>query len=149
MITIEEKKGGVKQPRGLLDGFSEAIMDCGLVDLGFTGDIYTWERSRWTNRWVQERLDRGLATADWIEFFPNAEVKDLEVSTSDHKLILLQLYKQVYVPKSGRFRFENICIYEKECRSILQNCWNNGNGADSMDKMMRCCASLEEWGVVW
>lgn len=64
--------------------FSEAIMDCGLHDLGFSGDIFTWERSRGTDRWVQERLDRGMATQQCVEMFPLVEVKVLDVTTSDH-----------------------------------------------------------------
>lgn len=62
MVSVEEKRGGQRQPRALLDGFVETLIDCGLEDLGFTGDMYTWERARGTDRWVQERLDRGLAT---------------------------------------------------------------------------------------
>lgn len=120
MVTLEEKKGGVRQPRNLLEGFSEAIVDCGLVDLGFTDEIFTWERARGTHRWVQERLDRGLATVSWIDMFPNAEVKVLEVSTSDHKPLVLNLNKQIFMPRRGRFRFENIWISEQECRSIIQ-----------------------------
>lgn len=41
MVSLEEKRGGQRQPRALLDGFSETIMECGLEDFGFTGEIYT------------------------------------------------------------------------------------------------------------
>lgn len=101
MVTLDEKKGGVRLPRMLLAGFSEAIEDCGLVDLGFTGERFTWKKSRGTSRWVQERLDRGLATTEFIEMFPCVEVNVLEVSTSDHKPLFLQLHRQVYVQKKG------------------------------------------------
>lgn len=50
IISVEEKRGGQAHPRRLMEGFSEAISDCGLQDLGFTGDIFTWERSRGTER---------------------------------------------------------------------------------------------------
>lgn len=83
-----------------------------MEDLGFTEDIYTWERARGTERWVQERLDRGLATKPWCDLFPAAEVKVLEVSTSDHMPLLLQLHRQVYVQKWNRFRFKNMWIKE-------------------------------------
>lgn len=146
MMTTEEKKGGVAQPRVLLSGFSEAIMDFGLLDLGFTGDMYTWERSRGTNRLIQERLDRGLATTAWIDMFPCAEVRVLEVSTSDHKPLFLNLHRQVYVQRQRRFRFENMWIGEAECKNIIQNYWTDDNGLQLMDKLVRCCAKLEEWG---
>ncbi|XP_074336020.1 uncharacterized protein LOC141673185 [Apium graveolens] len=144
IVTMEEKTGGSRQPRVLLDGFAEAITDCGLADLCYTGDRYTWEMSRGTSQRVQERLDRGLATSEWIEMFPGAEVRVLEVSTSDHKPLFLQLNRQVYVPKRGRFRFENMWIEDNDCRNIVKGCWSNEGGSNMMDKMVRCCAKLEE-----
>ncbi|XP_074352059.1 uncharacterized protein LOC141691220 [Apium graveolens] len=97
LMSMTEKEGGRVHPHALLDGFSETVGDCGLVDLGFKGDKYTWERGRGTDRWIQERLDRGLATKEWSDMFPRAEVKVLEVSTSDHLPLYLKLNQQVYV----------------------------------------------------
>ncbi|XP_074378628.1 uncharacterized protein LOC141720172 [Apium graveolens] len=146
MMSGEEKRGGQRQPRALLDDFSETIMDCGLEDLGYTGDIYTWERARGMDRWIQERLDRGLATKEWCELFPAAEVQVLEMSSSDHMPLVLQLHKQVYIRKRCRFKFENMWVKESECRSIVQSCWNEEGVTDLLEKMVRCCAKLEEWG---
>ncbi|KAL8119749.1 hypothetical protein AgCh_017015 [Apium graveolens] len=146
MSSMNEKRGGNHHPRALLDGFSETIMDCGLEDLGFRGEIYTWERARGMERWVQERLDRGLATGKWCDMFPAAEVQVLEVSTSDHMPLFLQLNCQVYVQRRSRFKFENMWIKESECRGIVESSWNEEDTTDIMNKMMKCCARLEEWG---
>ncbi|XP_074328097.1 uncharacterized protein LOC141666010 [Apium graveolens] len=93
MMTEDEKKGGRCHPRALLNGFSETTMECGLLDLGFTGDKFTWERCRGTERWISERLDRGLATSEWRSLFPEAEIKVHALSTSDHLPLCLQLDK--------------------------------------------------------
>ena len=146
LMTEDEKKGGKHHPRALLKGFSETIMDCGLTDLGFTGDKFTWERWRGSDRWISERLDRGLATSEWRNIFPLAEIKVHELSTSDHLPLFLQLNKQVYMPRSKRFRFENMWIQESECRNIVQDCWNDKDNSDILNKMALCCAKLEEWG---
>ncbi|XP_074322934.1 uncharacterized protein LOC141659900 [Apium graveolens] len=146
IVSMDEKRGGQRQPRRLMEGFSEAIMDCGLHDLGFSGDIFTWERSRGKETWIQERLDRGMATSRWTEMFPLAEVKILEVTTSDHMPILLQLNRQVFVQRGRRFKFENMWIKDRECRNIVQACWEEEDGGDLMGKIMRCCTKLEEWG---
>lgn len=37
-------------------------------------------------------------------------------------------------------------IKENECRSIVQSCWNEGGITDLLEKMVQCCAKLEEWG---
>ncbi|KAL8154887.1 hypothetical protein AgCh_000296 [Apium graveolens] len=83
IVSLQEKRGGKQQPRRLMEGFWDAIMDSGLHDLGFTGDIFTWERSRGTDKWVQERLDRGMATQQWRNMFPLGEVTVLEDGERD------------------------------------------------------------------
>lgn len=46
IVSMEEKRRGQRQPSRLMKDFSGAIMNCGLHDVSFSGDIYTWERSR-------------------------------------------------------------------------------------------------------
>lgn len=67
-----EKRGGRPHPVHLLEGFNNTITDCGLIDLGFTGNKITWEKSWGTDLWMQERLDRGLANYEWKNLFPSA-----------------------------------------------------------------------------
>lgn len=114
MMFVHEKAGGRVQSRFLLEGFKETIHDCGLMDLGFVGSIFTWEKSRGSASWVQERLDRGLVTQEWKTNFPLFEVRVIDVSTSNHLPMFLQKNKQVYVPKGRQFRFENMWIRKKE-----------------------------------
>lgn len=147
LLSHNEKRGGRKQPQTLIDGFSDTVVDCGLYDLGFVGAKYTWERSRGTERWIQERLDRGLATVSWRELFPDAEVRIIEMSTFDHMPLCFQLNKKMYKVKARHFRFENMWIQDKECKNIIQKCWEEGNSSSLFDKLAGCCARLEEWGV--
>lgn len=116
------------------------------MDLGFQGEFFTWEKSRGTERWIQERLDMGLANKDWRDLFPSAVVNVMEVSTSDHLPLYLTLNRKVYMHKANRFRFENIWIKEDECRNIVLDCWNKVEGLSIMDKMEYVCTKLEEWG---
>jgi hypothetical protein len=50
-----EKEGGRARQ---LQAFHDALDDCALVDMGFTGDMFTWQRGK-----IRERLDRGVANA--------------------------------------------------------------------------------------
>lgn len=50
------------------------------------------------------------------------------------------------MPRSKRFRFENMWIQEKECRSIIQECWGEGDNDGILRKMANYSARLEEWG---
>lgn len=52
IVFINANKGERGHPRALLDGFSETVLDYGSVDLGFTGEKFTWEKARRTDRWM-------------------------------------------------------------------------------------------------
>ncbi|XP_074323202.1 uncharacterized protein LOC141660140 [Apium graveolens] len=67
-MSLDEKRRGQRHPINLIDGFIEVIIECGLLDLGYMGEQFTWERSRGKHNWVQKRLDRGLANQEWFRF---------------------------------------------------------------------------------
>uniref|UniRef100_A0A803P0P8 CCHC-type domain-containing protein n=1 Tax=Cannabis sativa TaxID=3483 RepID=A0A803P0P8_CANSA len=69
IISQEDKKGGRPYPATLITGFQDAISDCHLIDLELRGYQFTWERSRGTNRAVEIRLDRAMATQQWLNLF--------------------------------------------------------------------------------
>ena len=146
MTYEHEKRGGKVQGSRLLEGFSEAITDSELQDLGYLGNEFTWERSRGSPTWIQERLDRGLANQDWRAMFPAATVTVLEASTSDHLPILLELKRKLYVPKTHRFHFENMWIKEEQCRQLVQKGWQVTGGRTILEKMEYVCMKLDEWG---
>lgn len=52
------------QPRYLIESFNEVISASRLIDLGFIGEKYTWERSRGKSNWIHEMLDRGFANQE-------------------------------------------------------------------------------------
>lgn len=102
-------------------GFTETVHDCGLSDLGFVGEKFTWEKARGKPNWVQERLDRGLANKSWRDLFLEAEVHVIEVAIYGHLPLHLKLNKKVYMSKESRFRFENVWLREKDCHEVVKN----------------------------
>ena len=46
------------------------LLHCGLIDLGFLGNQFTWNNGREGDAYVQQRLDRACATPKWREIFP-------------------------------------------------------------------------------
>lgn len=146
LMFAGEKRGGREHPRNLLAGFEETVRDCNLMDLGFVEERYTWEKSRGKENWIQERLDRGLATQQWRNLFPLAEVQVLDVATSDHLPLYLHLNRKVYAPRSKRFKFENVWIKEKDCFRVVKDSWEIGNDREILDKISYCCLKLDEWG---
>lgn len=46
--------------------------------------IFTWFKSLGTDRFVEEKLDRTMSNSDWSMLLPEAKVKCLPDTTSDH-----------------------------------------------------------------
>ena len=113
-LSPVDKKGGVAHPNWLFHGFHAALTDCSLNELFLHGYGFTRERSRGSPHWVQEKLDRCFAIADWLEVFPSHKLSNLFAATSDHSPILLQFSPPSRWNVSHRFRFENLWLREEE-----------------------------------
>ncbi|KAJ4837450.1 hypothetical protein Tsubulata_015301 [Turnera subulata] len=100
LLGPNEKLGGEVLNTTYCRVFSDWIDDCELVDLGFKGSPYTWERGE-----VQERLDRVLANTSWSLPFPDAEVVHYPRTKSDHSTLLLRLWPQHDSVGPKPFRF--------------------------------------------
>ena len=46
ILTFEEKQGGLPKSLNLMQDFRASLLHCGLVDLGFQGNIFTWNNGR-------------------------------------------------------------------------------------------------------
>ncbi|XP_073153301.1 uncharacterized protein [Henckelia pumila] len=121
LLSQSEKKGRIPHPISLINGFRETVENCCLLDLGMKGHAFTWEKSSGSPNFIEERLDRALATTAWVRFFGNAEVWNLEVVTSDHSAIFLKPNVDV-LSRRKRFCFENSWILEPECKEKIELC---------------------------
>jgi len=90
ILWNDEKEGGRLRPENQMKEFTEALEDCKLQDLGYTGYMHTWRRGNSVDFHVRERLDRVVATNDWRLSFPNAIVQNLSISVSKHSPISLR-----------------------------------------------------------
>lgn len=74
VLEAHEQFGGQVRPKRQMDGFREAVQTCGFEDLGFIGLPYTWDNRQQGCDNIKVRLDRGLATADFLDLFRNSKV---------------------------------------------------------------------------
>lgn len=75
-------------------------MDCGLEDLGYTGNLFTWSRGD-----IRERLDRAVCNIGWALKFPCAKVINEEHVHSDHRPLVLDtdyLDENIFKQPAGR-----------------------------------------------
>ncbi|KAK5775038.1 hypothetical protein PVK06_042905 [Gossypium arboreum] len=87
-----EKKGGRLRSDRQMSEFRDVLDVYGLNDVGFVGRWFTWERERFLSTSIRERLDRGVASLDWISFFSSHQLEHLSHSFSDHCPILLDTH---------------------------------------------------------
>ena len=117
---MEEKQGQIPRPLRPMQDFKEALLFCGLADLGFCGNIFTWDNGRLGKDLVQERLDRACANLEWIDIFPHAKVNHLKVSYSDHVPILISIEplnprRRKKLPR----RFEEKWATHPDCERVI------------------------------
>lgn len=106
ICSIAEKIGGRERSLSQINQFNKVIQDLGLFDMDFEGYPFMW---RWGNgHWgVEKRLDRALATLDWLDAFPNVQVVHLSFLLSDHTPLLFKIpCQRQLINKTKWLRFE-------------------------------------------
>lgn len=97
--------------------------DCRLKDLGFNDFPFTWCNRRPGDQNVWVRLDRGVASIDWILRFPATRIHHLEAFHSDHKPLLLVSDSELkrFYRKGRPFRFESMWLKDSTCEAVVQD----------------------------
>lgn len=73
-----------------MQGFRDVVDTCGLVDLGYTGTEWTWEKKVAGGSYTRVCLDQALVTPDWSLAFPMVAVHHLHAACSKHCAIWLR-----------------------------------------------------------
>ncbi|XP_019163176.1 PREDICTED: uncharacterized protein LOC109159529 [Ipomoea nil] len=139
LLMQTDKRGRLPHPDGLIEGFGEALDDCGLMTLPMIGYPFTWERGRGTARWVEERLDRVAANMDRLEEYDRARLFNIRTNSSDHNALFLDICGMVHVPRSRGFRFENAWLLDGGCREVVEREWASTARLDVCGRGMRRC----------
>lgn len=148
-----EKKGGKLKSSYSMELFRDMVAHCRLHDMGFTGNPYTWSNGRRGDENVMERLDRALATNEWLAAFPYRHIHHLPRYKTDHAPILLECSAStkpnVEHNKSQRFRFEHMWMQHPDFEERLKNSWGDSiQGDNLMDTITRCGDKLSNWAQV-
>lgn len=150
ILSQSEKLGG--QPYGSPSScpFRSFIDRFGLIDLGFTGNPYTWSNNREGNDIIKECLDRALASSQWVHQFPSYYILHIPAFFSDHNPIFLNTYG-TSPPLPRPFRFEEFWTRNPTCGQIIDAAWNRvvqGNPAFCLVKKLKYTkAALKSWNT--
>jgi hypothetical protein len=153
ILYSHEKKGGQARASSQMEKFRMALSDCGLHDLGYMGDKYTWRNHNHdANKYVKERLDRAVASRSWCERFPAHKVLIGDPRHSAHRPITIVVDG---VHKTGNqqrgcngFRFEAKWLLEESCEEVVKNAWSVANlrgEKNTTERLRRVAGDLREW----
>jgi endonuclease/exonuclease/phosphatase family metal-dependent hydrolase len=95
MLSLEEKKGGSLGRDPIHEWVEDIILEWDLDDIKPLGGKFTWSNKRTRPGNIVSRLDRILVQNTFLILALNVVSKILPFSASDHKPILLELYKDV------------------------------------------------------
>ncbi|XP_019194227.1 PREDICTED: uncharacterized protein LOC109188138 [Ipomoea nil] len=143
-----EKRGGNPHPDNLLRGFGETTEECGLTQLPMSGYPFTWEKGKGTPNWIEERLDKVLATQDWRELVADASVQNILTRKSDHSALflgILNLRERRGGLRRG-FRFEMAWLHDEGCRAVVEKSWGEGRSRGLQECVTLCGDRLTRWG---
>ncbi|KAM6577497.1 hypothetical protein CsatB_029334 [Cannabis sativa] len=138
-----------------MDGFRKVVEECDFEDLTNDIDTFTWCNGQKEN-FMLEKLDRCLATSDWVNLFPQSRAFYLEWRCSDHKALVLDTEGGRDSNEEGkalrsRFHFDEAWVEEEECSDIVREGWNTGapcsSDWDFKSKTQRCGSRLNSWNT--
>ncbi|KAM1398237.1 hypothetical protein ACFX2I_015708 [Malus domestica] len=161
-----ENDGGTARSMASMRVFRNFVVHASLLDLGFEGYPYTW-RNRREEGFIQERLDRVLATHEWVHNYQQAVVKHVVLEGSDHAMLVLSTEvdqprrkkRFMYDPRwsqdpkcdevknEGRNEQKEICRLKEALREAYQQPVYDGNRIRRLEEELTMALRREE--IFW
>lgn len=135
-----------------MDRFKGALEECELMDLGFTGDPFTWRNNNHrSERYIRERLDRAVANAERRAHFCDVRVKNGNHYHSDHRPVVITVGEEVVGERvwgGQQFCFEAEWVKEEQCAPIMENAWKcciEGRAGSVKEAVGVVAKELHDW----
>ncbi|KAK2404541.1 hypothetical protein QL285_053869 [Trifolium repens] len=126
ILCPNEKLGGVARSQTQMNLGRQCVEECGLLDPGFEGYLFTWSNGRQEGDNIQCRLDRTLITHEFQNSFSPIRIVHLPRYGSDHAamMILLKNYDHLHKKKRIKlFRFEQVWTKDNRCEDEVRQMW--------------------------
>ncbi|KAL4350159.1 hypothetical protein AHAS_Ahas10G0114100 [Arachis hypogaea] len=125
ILLSSEVKGGNFVSRRT-ERFGALLDECGLIDLGAHGSLYTWFRHMQGNRFISKRLDRAVASDAWCFRFSESYVENLARMHSDHCPIMVRCQGNDRRVGVKLFCFQVAWSYHPNFSSVVRGAWDKG-----------------------
>ncbi|XP_019150960.1 PREDICTED: uncharacterized protein LOC109147758 [Ipomoea nil] len=116
--------------------------------MAMRGHQFTWEKSKGTSNWIEERLDKVLTTASWGDVNHHADVQNILTRTSDHSALFLSINAPCMQRGRGPrgFKFEMAWLLDEGCREVVETAWQDRRTEGLLNCHQYCGHSLMRWG---
>lgn len=143
VLKCEERNTG----SGVSESFAKWVTQRGLIDLGYSGQKFTWCHGGSIGTRRAARLDRSLCDGEWRRSFPAAGVKHLSHLHSDHCPLLLYLDQGKARRMDERpFRFEAMWLRHKGFANWMKKEWKKDERLMAALKEFKL--KLEAWNRI-
>ncbi|WMV46970.1 hypothetical protein MTR67_040355 [Solanum verrucosum] len=141
---IDEKMRGLPYNMNKNFEFISVIEACGLTDLGFHGQKFTWCNHKDGEARIWKRLDRAIVNDKWIEVMPMSNITHLPSTGSDHCPLLPESV-DINTNTSKYFKFLYFWVDNPKFLDIVKACWERPDeGEDKLinEEVLRCIPSM-------
>lgn len=147
-VLLQDKfLGAHSRPEWQVWCFWEVLSQCNINDHVHEGLPFTWNRNMRQPCAAKGRLDRALASSDWLSLFPYNKVEHMFSHLSDHKPILVtasEVSPEAFLVRSKRrFRFEATWTNELDCEDLIRQAWHHDSSLTQ--KLLNCKNQLIAW----
>jgi hypothetical protein len=139
-----------ERPERQMSIFRDALTDCDLVDLGFTGLPFTYDNGRGGEANVKVLLDRAVANTCWRDLFGDATFHHLVSSRSNHCPLLLEVRKENWERHKTRiFRYETMWERLESLATEIKEAWCTAPNHEGLggvaEALKRVQGALRSW----
>jgi hypothetical protein len=153
IVSRNEQHGGNPRNESQMLAFRECLTDCGLNDLGYKGHPFTWNNRRAGEENIQVRLDRGTATARFLELFSLTHVEHIPTEESYHAALVIKLADgaEIAQNRSPRgFVYEEMWLKHAGYEDMIKAAWEKSDGAAPgigglCSRLTEMSADMERW----
>lgn len=150
ILHHSEKRGGRNFDPREVSFAADFLHNEGMLDLGFTGNPFTWNNGRTDSAHIKQRIDKGLGTSNWLALFPDTIIQHLDFLESDHCPILMNTNPSIHHgPKS--FRVQAMWTKHIDFYNILNKSWipsRNNNPTVSLSANLKSTKqNLTHWNT--
>lgn len=148
IVNEEKQLGGNKGGPSSTNYLKELLFKLNAMDLGYSGNKFTWARGKWGKASIKRMLDRGVANILWWLAYPRATITHLGAIKSDHTPILMDTNPSDNFAHKP-FRFKVVWLRDDRCSVVIEDAWKGKVSGSKFIKLYKKQAATRDALCKW